>query len=207
MNNKRIINERHAPKDGLDFYATPGWATDALTAFLLREGHELQDKTCWEPACGDCRMSLALGHRFRRMLASDVVHRCDLQHGTADFTSPLERRAFMERWGRPDWIITNPPFNQAMKFANDALDECENVAILARLSWLEGSGRFEELFSKRPPNAVAVFVNRIAFVKDGDDEASSGSAGVAAHAWYVWSHELREAGAERKIFWLRREQG
>ena len=50
---------------------------------------------------------------------------------------------------RPEWIITNPPFNLACEFTLRALDlTSEGVAILARTTWIEGKGRFEKLFSR-----------------------------------------------------------
>jgi hypothetical protein len=58
----------------------------------------------------------------------------------------------------PAWIITNPPFSTACAFSLRALDlATEGVAMLVRTQWIEGIGRYENLFRDRPPSLYAPF--------------------------------------------------
>ena len=83
-------------------------------------------------------------------------------------------------------IITNPPYKYAIEFVKHALNlinEGHKVAMLLRLSFLEGKSR-RILFNQYPPKKVYVSSNRILCAKNGDFENSDSSA--IAYAWFIW---------------------
>ena len=86
---------------------------------------------------------------------------------------------------RPDWIVTNPPFNRAVEFAEIALDHAEvGVAFLVRTQWLEGGDRYTRLFSRRRPRLVAQYSERVAMTKGRWDPNASTAA---AYCWVIWT--------------------
>lgn len=96
-----------------------------------------------------------------------------------------------------NWIITNPPFNLAVEFAERALGEATSgVALLVRMQWLEGVDRYRRLFSVHPPAIVAPFVERVPMVKGRWDP---GASTATAYAWIVW--RIGEAGPTR-LQWI-----
>lgn len=175
---------RRSPKGGPDDYPTPPWATRAF----LRHGLPLDfsDKVCWEPAANRGHMVKPLRERFGTVIASDFM---DYGAGfpVIDFlTGPTPKD-----YGQPvDWIITNPPFNRAEAFVQRALEVAEDgVAILVRSAWAEGKGRYEHLFSKRPPAIIAQYVERVPIVQARlDKEAVSNMP----YSWFVWYNGGRE---------------
>jgi hypothetical protein len=83
-----------------------------------------------------------------------------------------------------DWIITNPPFRLAERFALKALSLANTgVALLVRTVFIESVGRHERLFSKFKPAFVAQFTERVAIVKGRLDPKASTATG---YAWVVW---------------------
>ena len=179
---------RKNPKNDLDFYPTPGWATRALFEHVLK--HPKKDywtyQTVWEPAAGMGHMVRVLQEYFGKVYATDIdSYDRDLlspsnsrfHPSTTDFLSDKDYNVMC------DWIITNPPFNKAEEFAIAALERCEKVALLCRLQFLETIGRYNNLWSHAPPSYVAVFSERIGMKKN---EVSRRVSSAPAHAWFVW---------------------
>ena len=107
------------------------------------------------------------------MFSSDLV---DRGYGTP-------RIDFLMETQKHDNIITNPPFKNALEFAEKAVELARHkVALLLKLSFLEGVAR-RDFFKRYPPEKVWVFSQRQALMKNG--EAYSG--GMLALAWFVWS--------------------
>lgn len=94
------------------------------------------------------------------------------------------RRDFlMERAALAPNIVTNPPYVIALPFVRHALELATGkVAMLVRLSWLEGIER-GRLFAERPPARVWVFSKRLTIYRSKLDEAGGG---MVAYAWIVW---------------------
>ena len=181
-----VMASRREPPDSLDFFPTPPWATRALIEHVVPGA----GGRAWEPAAGEGHMAAVLAEAF------DAVHRTDVfDYGSLDAVGSfvgegLDVVACPDP--RPDWIITNPPFNLAVAFAERALDEAaEGVALLLRSSWMEGADRYERLFRDRPPSIVAPFVERVPMVKGRwDPEAST----ATSYAWFVWRRASLDAG-------------
>jgi len=169
-----VMARRVEPPTSLDFFPTPPWATRALTNWLADQCWPIGLASAWEPACGQGDMARALAEAFREVHASDVH---DYGAGeVADFLWPTDRRA--------DWVITNPPFRLADQFISKAISVAhEGVAMLVRTSFLEGAGRYHELFKATPPTDILQFVERVPMyrgrlVQDGTT--------ATAYCWLVW---------------------
>ena len=99
-----------------------------------------------------------------------------------------------------DWIVMNPPYSVIEPFLIRALEIADSgIIMLARLQFLEGSGRYEKILKDNPPSDVYVYVDRIQCWKNGvQPEGSS----AQAYAWFVWNNRVsNEAPA---IHWIRR---
>lgn len=174
------IAHRRQDPEGLDYYPTPPFATRALMQHVFP--HLERDKQCkfqkvWEPACGMGHMAEPLKEYFREVLATDIEDR-GYQECIADFLA-------CDHPQNSDWIITNPPFGDKTEaFILKALDlDVTGVAMFTRLQMLEGTGRFERIYSKRPPSQVAFFAERVPIHKgrwtvDGDT--------MTAYCWLIW---------------------
>lgn len=169
--------QRAVARDGLDYYPSPPWATRALFEVLptLVPGARYRpgEMRGWDPACGQGHMAHVMREYFASVDASDVQ---DLGYGRVEDFLDSEREA--------DWIVTNPPFNRALEFAERATRLARHgVALLARLQLIEGKTRFERVFSRQTWHCAA-FVERVGFNPGFWDPARD--RGVTAHAWFVW---------------------
>ena len=128
-------------------------------------------------------MASVLTETFPLVFASDVHDYGRIEQRVGSFVGDgLDVIEAPDR--KPDWIITNPPFNLAVEFAERALLEARvGVALLVRTSWLEGADRYRRLFSKRRPATVAQFCERVPMVKGRWDPAASTAT---SYAWVVW---------------------
>ena len=153
-----VMAQRHEPHDSLDFFGTPPWGTRALCEMLDRS-IDLSRLTVWEPACGTGDMARPLAEYFSAVRASDV-HDYGCGYEVRDFLWP------MDDVDLPHFIISNPPFNLAEQFIEYALGRAQiGVAMLVRSSFCESVGRYQRLFSRKPPQAEYVFVERLPIVR------------------------------------------
>lgn len=190
---RSVMASRVEPWDGLDYFPTPPWATRALLSHVLSaENHTAA--SVWEPACGAGHMAEVLADHFGRVHASDV-HDYGRGYPVGSFVG--EGPDVAQCPFRPDWIITNPPFNLASQFVARALREAERgVAMLVRTTWLEGTKRYRELFGPMPPDVVAMFSERVPMVKGRWDPHASTAT---AYAWVVWnSRQVRDT----RLMWI-----
>lgn len=170
-----VMSQRHEAVDSLDLFPTPPWGTRALCEFISRTDSHLREKTVWEPACGLGHMARPLAEYFGHVHSSDV-HAYGFG-AVRDFLFPGDEMRF-------DWIITNPPFVLAEEFALTAIERArEGVALLVRTAFLEGTGRWQRLFSRRKPKAVLQFTERLPMVKGRVDAKASTAT---SYCWVVW---------------------
>lgn len=172
---------RRDPNSALDMFPTPPWATRALLREVPLGLERPAALRVWEPACGKGHMAYVLGETFGHVIATDVHdwgygqrHDLDFLFATAD-----------DAGGPVDWVITNPPFKAAEAFLDKGLSVARRgVALLLRLQFLEGAGRFARVFgTDRRPAVVAPFAERVPMIEGvWDPEASS----ATAYAWFVW---------------------
>lgn len=190
---------RHEPPDSLDFFPTPPWATRALLYdVLVPRGLVKRFHTVWDPACGEGHMVFPLAEHFLRVYASDVF---DYRKGFSTIGSFVGQGPDVVEDIPCNWVVTNPPFNLAVEFAERALNVCSTgVALLVRSAWAEGRNRYERLFRNQPPSYIAQFCDRVAMVRGRYDPNASTAT---AYAWFVWEKE-KDCGAliDPKFIWI-----
>ena len=177
----RIVGYNHrGNREKNDFYATPAKTTIALLDV------EVFSDNVWEPCCGQGHISKLLKDNGHTVLSTDLVDR-GYGIGNVDFLTETQRS---------DNIITNPPYKNALAFAEHAVDLAyEKVALLLKLSFLEGVQR-KAFFEKHPPTTVHVFSQRQSLMKNGEPYVG----GMMALAWFVW--DLQSLTTETKVNWL-----
>ena len=152
-----------------DFYPTPPEATSAL---LRRESF---GPTIWEPAAGNGALANVCRRQGIETICSDLNDYGYCPSGI-DF--------LMEQTRQADHLITNPPYRLAEDFISHAIQlGCTKHAYLLRLSFLEGVGRHQRLFSQHPPARIHVFSHRLTIWRGDQDQTSTGTT---AYAWFVW---------------------
>ncbi len=174
---RTIMASRAEPDDSLDYFPTPPFATRALCEVILPRYCVTRSSAAWEPACGEGHMAEVLGEYFREVVATDIH---DYGYGdVADFLSP-NTHCF------PDWIVTNPPFNdKAEAFVLRAIEVARvGVAMFLRLQWLETIGRYERIFKPHPPALIAQFAERVPLCKGRWDPDGSTAT---AYLWIIWT--------------------
>lgn len=85
-------------------------------------------------------------------------------------------------------IVSNPPYTGSISYVEHCLDlltEGRYLALLLKLTFLEGKGR-REFFRKNPPLRVWVSSSRLLCVKNGDFEKAKKTSSAVAYAWYIW---------------------
>lgn len=179
-----VMAQRREPPHALDDFPTPPWATRALCERLALE-HDLRCHRVREPAANRGHMVQALSEYFREVEATDVFD-YGAGFGVADYL-----------WGAPpapvDWTITNPPFRLALPFALRAIETSRvGVALFVRTAFLEGAGRYRDLFSYRPPALILQFSERVVLHKGR--LAPDGST-ATAYCWIVWLAGFRDGAA------------
>lgn len=197
--------QRSEPHDSLDDFPTPPWSTRAFLEYVVAPVvgglDEMAKLSAWEPACNRGYMARPLAEYFRRVYASDVfdysVHGAPwCQDRVVDFLWPDSENTAISKHG-VDWIITNPPFRLAQQFIWRArqVKGVRGVAMLTRTSFLEGVGRYEQLFSVTPPNVIAQFSERVPMVKGRLDPSISTAT---SYCWMVWI----TGASDTKFVWI-----
>lgn len=199
-----VMQQRSKALDSLDFFPTPPWATRALMEHViipqlgLFGRKQIKDQVCWEPAAGHGDMARPLEEYFGYVLATDIH-----DHGD-DRVKHLQHDFLMPYWPGPiedhgaHWIITNPPFQAAERFIEQAMrvPHWQGTAMLVRVAFLEGIGRWHRLFNLNPPTIVAQFTERVPLYQGR--LAPEGRNTATAYCWLVWM-----ANADRRpMLWI-----
>jgi hypothetical protein len=185
-----VMAQRSEPADSLDFFPTPPWATRAFVHHVALPVLGVNTASLIiEPACGEGHMAEPLKEAFAFVAASDIH-----PYGYGDVADFLawELHDFQTV---ADWAFTNPPFNQAVAFARQALRlTYRGCGMLVRTQWLHTEERFD-LFREYPPFVIAYYVERVPMHRgrwepDGDT--------MTDYCWVCWKH-----GAEpRAPLWI-----
>ena len=124
----------------------------------------------------------------------DVQFNCGTEYDFLSDSYPLPEESI-------DYIIMNPPYStiepnvmRALGIAN------KGVILLGRLQFLEGQGRYENIFSGNPPTDIYVYVDRIACFRNGDLNIKPDS--VQAYAWFIW--DFTKENKTPNLHWIRR---
>ena len=161
-----------------DFYATSRPVIEALLKVEKFEGN------IWEPCCGEGHISKVLIEHGYNVKSSDLI---DRDYGTPHID-------FLSEASECDNIITNPPYKNALDFAEKAVElACGKTALLLKLNFLEGIKR-KSFFEVRPPAWVYVFSQRQSLMKNGKPY----KGGMMALAWFVWDSAQRQT----RVGWI-----
>lgn len=164
-----------------DYYATSPLAIDKLVPAVDLPSN------IWECACGEKHLSDRLEELNYNVFSSDLIkRRNDVEE--LDFLTATPKDIPFHSFERMA-IVTNPPFKFAKKFVLKALSllqDKELCCMFLKLTFLEGKGRYRDLFSKYPPKRILVFSERILCALNGNFRESEKQGSAVAYAWFVW---------------------
>lgn len=206
--NKGLYNKykkNNKEREALDYYSTP---TEEVINAMFAADICLEDKIVLEPCVGGGHMMegiLSYENTINqiplKIIGTDIKDRGYLKEGIeltygeqCDFLSddyPIERA---------DLIIMNPPYATIEPFVIRALEIAPEVLMLGRTQFLEGGGRYDNIFKNNPPDRIFQYVDRIQCYKNGDTSITGSSA--QAYAWFYWNR--REPYTGTYLSWLRR---
>ena len=142
----------------------------------MLEKYGLLDKNVkyYEVACGDGSLSKRLESYGYDVISSDLVDRGD---GS---------------------IITNPPYKYLQDFILKGLELANNkLYIFAKIQSLEGIKRYKNIYSKRTPEKVCVFVKRINCYQNGIQKDYSSAV---CYCWLIFDN--KNPTDDTKLIWL-----
>ncbi|MCP4424428.1 MAG: hypothetical protein GY803_08060 [Chloroflexi bacterium] len=182
---KKANNGRHAN----DLYPTDA----AVTQILLDRVPQIRGVAC-EPASGPGVMAeeLQRSGRVSQVWTNDIDIRW---HEHTDFLSdaglPEAMVWAMDGPERPyDWVITNPPFNQAMPILRQAWSHARvGVAFLLRLTFLEPSGKRSDYRGDWLNAHADQMSHLIVFGQPRPSFTGNGKTDSVTTAWMVWQKE------------------
>ena len=218
-------DKNHKERDALDYYATP---TEEVLNILQRLDIDFHNKIILEPCVGGGHMLDAIFDylqdeaEFGKGMPSSIIATDIKNRGAKEYcwrkypeNMPKENSDFIifdygldffsddYPYNSVDYIIMNPPYSTIEPFTIRALEIAEKgILMLARLQFLEGKGRYENILSENPPTDVYVYVDRIKCYKNGDFSQTESSA--QAYAWFFWNKEKEDK--ETKLHWIRRAE-
>jgi len=188
-----VMQQRSEPHSSLDDFPTPPWATRALCEWLKNPIDEMlgidsvEWQTCCEPAANRGHMVKPLREYFKTVYASDIF---DYGAGFPQGDYLFDPQPIV------NWTITNPPFRLAEQFIERALKHSRlGVALIVRSAFLEGIGRYNNLFSTRPPSDILQFSERVVMHKG---KLSAKGSTATAYCWLVW----RRGGSHTRFHWI-----
>lgn len=173
-------NHTEKEREEHDYYATEPKAAELLCDLFKFS------PLIWECACGEGHLSEVFKNRGYLVRSTDLVDR-GYGEGGVDFlqcTTPF-----------PGDIITNPPYKFAQQFVEKALSlvsEGHHVAMLLKLTFMEGKGR-KELFQKNPPLIIYVSSSRLLCAKKKKRRISENEGGRR------WCFSLRLVHLEKGL--------
>lgn len=210
--NKGLYNKydkNHKERNKLDYYATP---TVEVINILEEIEPNFINKSILEPCIGGGHMANGIEEYIYKqgyiekvqLIGTDIRNRGYENDIWELYCSP-EYDFFSDDYpfDDVDWIVMNPPYSVIEPFTIRALEIAKKgVIMLARLQFLEGEGRFDNILQYNPPTDIYVYVDRIQCWKDGlKPEGSS----AQAYAWFVWNREKNnEYLVEPRVHWIRR---
>jgi hypothetical protein len=155
----------------LDFYETPPHYIAALLGEVSVYGR------IFEPCAGEGAIADALRKdpAIRCVETNDIDEARDTDYHF-DASEPYPFSVDF------DWTISNPPFSNELAILQEALNFCERVAFLARLSFLEPTEDRAHLLESTPPARVIV-LPRYSFRPNDEGKKQTDSVTCC---WLVW---------------------
>ena len=184
-----------------DFYATNPLAVEMLDKVYPLD---CNDKYVVEPCVGNGNILNKIKELYPRAscVGVDIVDRG--YEGSVIYKDFLDKDTLV---GRPDLIITNPPYNCASEFVEKSIETLNlggKCCMFLKIQFLEGQKR-KELFDKYPPKYIYVFRNRMATWNNGqefDPKTGKHWCTTMCHSWFVWEKGFK---GEPIVRWLDKE--
>lgn len=190
-------DKNHKERQKEDYYSTP---TEEVVNILEILNLPLQGATVLEPSCGGGHMIEGIAKFTQNIIGTDIK---DRGYANSNFELKYELDYLDDEYpyNRADYVIMNPPFKLIEPFVMRSLEIAEKgVLMFGRLQFLEGEGRYKNIFSIAPPTDVYVYVDRVACYKNGDTSIKPDS--IQAYAWYYW--DKTKPYENTKVHWIRR---
>lgn len=200
-------DKNHKERAALDYYSTP--TAEVVNILETLNLPFANGDVILEPCAGGGHMVKGILDYIKsqkkevQIKATDIQNRGNILNEEITIHSGSDYDFFSDDYPikEADWIIMNPPYSVIEPFTMRALSiASKGVVALCRLQFLEGEGRFNNIFQNYPPNEVYIYVDRIACYKNGNIIEKAPSA--QAYAWFVWDFE--KEGSETIVHWLRR---
>jgi hypothetical protein len=179
----------------LDFYETAAWQVDALVDHLPELSGSI-----WCPCVGDGSLMRRLKERrpdLGPFVTNDIdpAREADMHY---DATNLLHWHWMRERFGRPDWVVDNFPFDVEIDIVKHAYETArQGVVAMARLSFVEGTKPFKPRRDGKPrkdadrerprgpwlsthPRIKQISLERYSFTGNGKSDS-------ATTEWLVWA--------------------
>ncbi|TLX52050.1 SAM-dependent methyltransferase [Pseudoalteromonas ruthenica] len=168
---------RGAQRHKDDYYVTPHWLIEQFLDAVEHDflGKHLQSELVLDPSCGGCdkyepSYPTVLKKRFPgiNLMTADIRFDSKAELKGIDFLS-LKSKAIY------DVVITNPPFNLSVEFAQKALEQVQcggYVVLLQRLNWLGSIGR-KEFWQNAPLHSFYVHSKRPSFYPELQNKTDS----------------------------------
>jgi hypothetical protein len=202
-----VMAQRIEARDALDDFPTPPWAVRAACSMIVpRFG--IGGGVVREPCVNRGYMALGLQSFFPTVLGSDCH-----DYGAG---YPVDDYLFGADPSPVDWTIANPPFRLAEQFINRALATSSvGVAMVLRLQFVEGMGRYLDLFRDRRPSLILQFTERVVMFKGRimdpnekywDPKANEGEgawkkpSSATAYCVFVW--DAAEPARRTEFDWI-----
>ena len=200
-------DKNHKEREKTDYYATP---TVEVENILNTLSLDFSFKTILEPCVGGGHMLKGIYNYLKNTAVGNqtTIIATDLhEHELIEEFKAINTGELFDFLGDDypvvdavDWIIMNPPYATIEPFTIRALEIArKGVIMLGRIQFLEGSGRYENIFIENPPTDVYIYVDRIQCWKDGIEPTGSSAQG---YAWYVWYKDV--AVTSPRLHWIRR---
>ncbi len=157
----------------MDFYETPNWQTESLLKRVSING------LICEPCVGDS--SIANHFIQENLVTNDINPKWEADYHY-DAAQKNDLWLHLQGQDQPDWIVTNPPFNQAMPILKQSF-RCARigVAMLLRLTFLEPTKERSDFLNANPPTRLIVLPRWSYKANRKTDSVTT--------AWMVWKKE------------------
>lgn len=181
-----------SPRRKLDQYFTPGHAS----VELIKYAPDLEGRNILECCCGDGSIINTMYLYYDKL----YVKRNDIDPSLhADYHLDV---SLSESWKEfpegCDWVISNPPFNQASLIIPNAFNYATvGIAMLLRGSYTEPTFDRQHWLKEHEQHlAHIIYLPRISFTGDGKTDSVSCN-------WYIWTKE-RVSGCQ--LNWVTKEK-
>lgn len=190
-----------------DYYATPVEEVKNImnTLHLPLQSSDI----ILEPCCGGGHMVegiLQYSQKYgSKIIATDIKNRQNIfmdNHKKNNIFYDLELDFFQDDYpyNCADYVIMNPPFKLIEPFIIRGLEIAKKgLLCFARLQFLEGVSRYNNILKDNPPTDVYVYVDRIGCYKNGDMTKEPDK--IQAYAWFYWNKKNKH---EPVIHFLRK---